>query len=149
MEPGATVGAELLAPPRQVFGGIGIEGALGPAMSLQIGLVVTVEVGAVRGDAARDRRLEDAGGDGAVAVLDRSYRTYVDRNNRAGSWDNRAVSWDNRAVSWHLAHGWAAFSTATTRKAGNPAAAACTSASGESALRPSKNLPTSHAHAFR
>ena len=38
---------------------------------------------------------------------------------------------------------------ACSRKAGNPAAAVCTSSSGESARSPSKNRPTSHAHSSR
>ncbi len=42
-----------------------------------------------------------------------------------------------------------AWASVTTRNAGKPGAAAAMSASDDSAVRPSKNLPTSHAHAFR
>ncbi len=42
-----------------------------------------------------------------------------------------------------------ACSVDTTRNAGNPGAATAMSASEDSAVNPSKNLPTSHAHALR
>jgi len=60
---GKIAAGQLLLPVRIVFGGMAVDGFVFAAMNAEVGLTVTIQIHLAKSDAARDRLLEDAGGD--------------------------------------------------------------------------------------
>lgn len=75
--------AEFARPPRVIFRGIRVYGALGSAVNVAIGLIVAGEVHAFDSHATGDGRLEDTGLDGFSSHVDRANLRDVDRYDRA------------------------------------------------------------------
>jgi hypothetical protein len=81
---GKIAAGQFLLPVGIVLDGVAVDGFVFTAMNLEVGLTVTIQIQLAKSDAARDRLLEDAGGDPGVVPGDFAGEADVDGDEPQG-----------------------------------------------------------------